>query len=318
MGYGYGPAFQGLRAAWRRGEELFAEVTLDTEQQEQAHRFGVHPALLDAALHTVFIVDQGSTEPQRLALPFSWSGVRIHRSGASSLRVRVTRAGLDGLSVTAFDGMGALVVSVDAVVGRPVDAIQLDGARGEGHDSLFRLEWVEVSAPSANGQARRFALLGDLAAAGVEDRYADLGALGEAIETGAPVPDVVLVAAPSGASSVEAAEAARAGTQQALGLLKGWLGEDRLADARLVVVTRGAVAARNGEVPDLVAASVLGLVRSAQSEHPGRFALVDLDRDGGGEIPWPELLLATDSRSSPCGQTRSMHRGLCGQGEVTR
>ena len=133
MGYGYGPAFQGLRAAWRRGEELFAEVTLDTEQQEQAHRFGVHPALLDAALHTVFIVDQGSTEPQRLALPFSWSGVRIHRSGASSLRVRVTSNGEDAISLqrrpTSMAMRSLLVNVADDLRGR--SCAQLEGNYGE-------------------------------------------------------------------------------------------------------------------------------------------------------------------------------------------
>ncbi|HWM09290.1 MAG TPA: beta-ketoacyl synthase N-terminal-like domain-containing protein, partial [Solirubrobacteraceae bacterium] len=54
LGMGYGPAFQGLRAAWLRGGEVFAEVELDEVQVREAGRFGVHPALLDAALHGVF------------------------------------------------------------------------------------------------------------------------------------------------------------------------------------------------------------------------------------------------------------------------
>ncbi|HWM12055.1 MAG TPA: type I polyketide synthase, partial [Solirubrobacteraceae bacterium] len=54
VGFGYGPAFQGLRAAWLRGGEVFAEVELDEVQVREAGRFGVHPALLDAALHGVF------------------------------------------------------------------------------------------------------------------------------------------------------------------------------------------------------------------------------------------------------------------------
>ncbi|MGW5449920.1 type I polyketide synthase, partial [Streptomyces asiaticus] len=47
----YGPVFQGLTAAWRRGDEIFTEVTLPEETREAADRFGLHPALLDAALH---------------------------------------------------------------------------------------------------------------------------------------------------------------------------------------------------------------------------------------------------------------------------
>ncbi|MER7975135.1 acyltransferase domain-containing protein, partial [Streptomyces sp. NPDC096080] len=50
-GFGYGPAFRGLRAVWRRGEETFAEVALDAGPAGDAAQFGLHPALLDAALH---------------------------------------------------------------------------------------------------------------------------------------------------------------------------------------------------------------------------------------------------------------------------
>ena len=48
VGYDYGPAFQGLRAAWRRGDELFAEVALDDEQAADAARFQIDLVLCDA------------------------------------------------------------------------------------------------------------------------------------------------------------------------------------------------------------------------------------------------------------------------------
>ncbi|MEU8385692.1 type I polyketide synthase, partial [Streptosporangium sp. NPDC048865] len=73
-------------------------------------------------------------------------------------------------------------------------------------------------------------------------------------------------------------ESARALTARVLDLLQRWLADERFADSRLVFVTRGAVATDDGEtVTDLAAAAVGGLVRSAQSENPGRFVLVDLD-----------------------------------------
>ena len=58
-------------------------------------------------------------------------------------------------------------------------------------------------------------------------------------------------------------------------------------------MTRGGVAATREEQPDPASASVWGLVRSAQAEHPGRFALVDVD---GSDAAWSALpaLLATD------------------------
>ncbi|NBH07973.1 hypothetical protein, partial [Amycolatopsis sp. SID8362] len=51
----------------------------------------------------------------------------------------------------------------------------------------------------------------------------------------------------------------------ALELVRNWLADERSATARLVVVTRGAVATRPGEdVTDLAAAAARGLLRTAQ------------------------------------------------------
>jgi acyl transferase domain-containing protein len=73
-GYGFGPTFHGLRAAWRRGEEVFAEVELPEQARAEADRYGVHPALLDAVLHAI-----GATgmlgDADRARLPFAWTGV---------------------------------------------------------------------------------------------------------------------------------------------------------------------------------------------------------------------------------------------------
>ena len=62
-GYGYGPAFRGLRAAWRQGDELFAEAALPEEAAQEAGSFGVHPALLDAVLHAAGLAGM-SGEPE--------------------------------------------------------------------------------------------------------------------------------------------------------------------------------------------------------------------------------------------------------------
>ncbi len=221
QGFGYGPAFQNLRRAWRRGDELFAEIALEETQTVEAERFGVHPALLDAAFHAGLLA-AGEPEPR---LPFSWSGVRLHAQGARLLRVRIAPGQEKGsVSVLAFDEAGAAVVSVERLVARTVDARGLAGARGAGEGALYGVEWVEVPADG-------------------------------------PVDgDVVRV----GEGRSECA--------RVLGLLK-----DAVAgDARLVVVTRGAVAV---EGPDLWGAAVWGLVRSAQAEHPGRFQLIDVDGD---------------------------------------
>ncbi|MFI9815520.1 acyl transferase domain-containing protein [Saccharothrix variisporea] len=131
-GYGYGPVFQGVRAAFRRGDEVFAEVSVD-----DVEGFELHPALLDAALHPA-IPDDGPTR-----LPFAWSGVRLHASGASVLRVRLTPTGDDRLALAAVDPAGRPVLSVDSLTTRPVSADQL--VTRSHHDSLYRLEWVPAA-----------------------------------------------------------------------------------------------------------------------------------------------------------------------------
>ncbi|MEV4383593.1 SDR family NAD(P)-dependent oxidoreductase [Streptosporangium sp. NPDC049644] len=281
-GLEYGPAFQGLRAAWRRDGEIFAEVRLP-ERVSEADSFGVHPALLDAALHAVSFIGLDAAAGTRL--PFSWDEVCLHAAGASVLRVRLTKTGGDAVSLNAMDATGAPVLSARSVVLRPISTEQLtisDG-RGAGQDTLFRVEWaaagglpeadrvpVAVLGPDTLGIAAALRAAGD-----VVPVHADLPALAEA----GPVPAVVLaeVVSESAAGVVESAHAL---TAHVLHLLQRWLAEERYADSRLVFVTRGAVATDAGEVvADLPAAGVWGLLRSAQSENPGRFVLVDMDQD---------------------------------------
>ncbi|MEU0537937.1 type I polyketide synthase, partial [Amycolatopsis tolypomycina] len=136
-GYGYGPAFQGLRAAWRRGDEVFAEVALPEDLRKDAGRFGVHPALLDAALQAATV----GAEPGEPVLAFAWNGLVLHAAGASALRVRLAPSGSDALSVEAADETGGLVLTMDSLVSRPVSAEQLGAA---GHDAMFRVDWTEL------------------------------------------------------------------------------------------------------------------------------------------------------------------------------
>ncbi len=132
QGREYGPVFQGLQAAWRRGEELFAEVALSEDQLREAEAFGVHPALLDAALHTGGLIDEDAGGKQgEVRLPFCFNGVALHASGASSLRVSLSPAGADTVSLAVADEAGALVASIDSIVMRGIPAGQLGAARSK-------------------------------------------------------------------------------------------------------------------------------------------------------------------------------------------
>ncbi|WP_346010826.1 polyketide synthase dehydratase domain-containing protein, partial [Streptomyces sp. SID5910] len=322
-GFGYGPTFQGLRAVWRRGEEVFAEVRLPEEQWAEARHLGVHPALLDAALHAMafggFVRLPGDVAPGgdtgRVRLPFSWNGVSLHATGASALRVRLAPAGPDAVSVTASDGSGRSVLSVDSLVTRAISREQLSREHGTFHESLFRLDWAPAPAVNGAGRPGRWAVLGDddttslptalkSAGAGAE-RFADLSALAESVTAGGSMPDLVFVpfegqpgtvTDPDTVLSVDArralsADGVRTVTHRALALAQQWQSDERFTGSRLVFVTRGAVAARAGErVLDPACATVWGLVRAAQSENPDRFVLLDLDDDEASLTALPRIL----------------------------
>ena len=310
-GYGYGPAFRGLRAAWRRGEDVFAEVSLP--EDAPAGSFGVHPALLDAALHAAGLAGIIG-ESGEVLLPFAWTGVSLHAAGASALRARLRRDAGGGLCLAAADAAGAPVVSVDALVLRPVAAGLLEAAGGGLRDALFSVEWVPVPAAAGPGPSEpsgSWAVIGadpsGLAAglaqwggAGVQVRACpDLAALAAGVEAGDPVPEVVLTGvggAVPDTGPVRPGEVARLVTGRVLGLVQQWLADERLASARLVVVTRGAVAATPDEgVADLASAAAWGLVRSAQSENPGRLVLADLPGVGGPPAAGASGAPATDA-----------------------
>ena len=276
VGFDYGPAFRNVRAVWRAGDEVFAEVALP--EDAAATGFGIHPALFDATLHGGML-DLRPGDP--VGLPFSWSGVRLARTGATSLRVRIGPAGDSAVRIALADALGAPVASVDKLAVRTVDPAQLGRARETTQRSLFEVEWKTL--PPAPGAELRLAVLGDLAATG--DRHPDLYALEEAVAEGAAPPELVLASVPTPAG--DAAGSAGAVAAAALDLVQRWLVSEWLVDARLVVVTHGAVAVGE-ESPDIAQAAVWGLVHSAQSEHPGRFVLVDVD--GDAEPDWAAVV----------------------------
>ncbi|MGW0886301.1 SDR family NAD(P)-dependent oxidoreductase, partial [Streptomyces sp. NPDC002671] len=303
VGLVHGPAFQGLRQAWRRGEEIFVEVTLPEERRAEAGRFGVHPALLDAALH---IVDgqAADTADTAVTLPYAWTGVSLYATGATTLRVRLAPGPRDGVGVLLADESGQVVAAVEQVTTRTVTPDDVaDGGRVP-HESLFRVEWAALPADSVavEGEGARRAVVGPDAAelCGLLPVAAEFAALGEVTlsdEAGrACVLLPFLSGSRSGAGVGDPAEV-RDATRRALEALQEWLAEERFTGARLVVVTRGAVSAVPGEdVTDPAAAAVWGLVRSAQAEHPDRFVLLDLDGHDVSDAVLDAMLASGESQ----------------------
>ncbi|MGD1241699.1 type I polyketide synthase [Mycobacterium seoulense] len=139
-GYEYGRAFRGLRAMWRRGDEIFADVALPDDAGAQDGGFGIHPVLLDAALHAIGV----AAEQTQTVLPFSWQGVSLHAAGASRARVRIAPAGAGAVSVELADGSGLPVLSVRSLAMRPVSAEQLSLAAAPA-EGLFEVAWSPIA-----------------------------------------------------------------------------------------------------------------------------------------------------------------------------
>ncbi|MFF1714066.1 amino acid adenylation domain-containing protein [Streptomyces sp. NPDC058268] len=294
-GLDYGPAFQGLSDLWRQGDELYAVLRLPESLRPEG--FGIHPALLDAALHSILTAeeaddaithhhdsaqggDAGPKRGKRVLLPFEWNDARLYATGASVVRVRVrldsTREQAE-LWVT--DESGDLVVTASLRL-REASA---EGLRTAAEQHLYRLEFQECLSPAA-APADTMVTGGPLAAV-LELPTLDL-------DTGAgPVPSRIVVDATQPSGTPEECTAA------ALIRARDLLADPRLADTELVWVTRRALSVDEGETVDLASAPLWGLLRAARAEgHPVR--LVDVDGAADPDkvrasltIPEPELVV---------------------------
>ncbi|MFF8175606.1 SDR family NAD(P)-dependent oxidoreductase, partial [Streptomyces chartreusis] len=262
LGFDFGPVFRGLSAAWRRGTELFTEATLPGPGHADATAFLLHPALADAAQHAVTYGDLGTLSEG--GLPFSWEGVRLHATGATALRTRITRLDDDTVTLTATDPAGNPVLTVDALVTRPATTTTRTAP-----DALFTVDWQTLGDTTATDL--HLAVIGadaaDLAdALRTPDTTVTVAPDLAALET---APPVVLTRITSEPDDSPIPTALRSTTERALDLVHSWLADPRFADSRLVVATPA--------TGDLPAAAARGLLRTAQTENPGRITVLHLD-----------------------------------------
>ncbi|TMU99350.1 type I polyketide synthase [Streptomyces sp. DASNCL29] len=267
-GYGYGPAFRGLRAVWTRGDEVFAEVALADGQGLSADGFGLHPVLLDSAMQAIAFRDLGAAQAT-LALPFAYRDIALHAAGASALRVHITPNGPEEVVLQLADTGGAAVATVGSVVSRPVATELLDTGTGPARERMFRVGWDELPAPAADTTP-------DTPHPVPVATAEDIRELAETADLG--VPEALLLDLADDGQE-PSASGVREVTGRVLELLQAWLAAPELEDTRLLVLTHGAVAVHHDrELTDPTAAAVCGLLRSAQAENPGRITLVDTDR----------------------------------------
>jgi NAD(P)-dependent dehydrogenase (short-subunit alcohol dehydrogenase family)/acyl carrier protein len=293
-GVHYGPVFQGMRRAWRLGDSIYSEIALEEEQGQSD--FLLHPGLLDAALHALMLAadDSLSGGPQ---IPFSYADMRLHgQGGASSMRIALNvqrdSNGASTLSLSALDGDGEPLLTIERLQLRTVDQSVLQASKHKSNEALYELQWQQLPLPTLNGNAPTIITLQDnhkdTTSRGSNGSelvcYPDLATLTDAIEGGTPTPQIVLVRASSLAPQADPeltgtvlAQSIHALSERVLGLLQDFLAADCLVESKLVLVTDNALSVSEQEAPGLEQASLAGLLRSAHSEHPERFSLIDVD-----------------------------------------
>ncbi|WP_311315020.1 type I polyketide synthase [Streptomyces naphthomycinicus] len=216
-----------------------AEVDLG-EFAGDADRYGLHPTLLDTAVRTALPAG---------TLAVTWRGVSLHASGATTVTVRSAQTAAEGTRFDLTDPAGRPVLTVGAVLAEPFAPARAGLAEALTQDALFQVDWTRLPLPAGTDTP-----------AAVSVRTA------EDVTAGAADADVLLYAVDPAITEPRAAIAA------ALAVLQAWLAEPALERTRLVVATRA-------DGTDLATAAVRGLLRSAQSEHPDRIVLVDVDVD---------------------------------------
>ena len=301
----YGPSFQGLRRAWTLDGEVYGEVSLAESECEQASRYAIHPALLDAALHAGAFMGSSTGEACVGRLPVAFDDVSPGRFGSHSLRVCISPLEDGLISLRAFDDAGKPVVRVGSLAMRAVTREEMLSSRT--HDSLFEMDWSPTSIDPLAVNSQEWLAIGSsqrwpagLWPAEGPQFYSSVRDFIENRERGASIPQVVLAMCPAaegaqGGSSEQVLEQAHANSKWALELIQQWLAEEEwLGASRLVILTRGALQVRAGErVQGLGEAPVWGLVRAVQAESPNRIVLVDLDDDARS---WNALAGALESQ----------------------
>ncbi|MFD2421810.1 SDR family NAD(P)-dependent oxidoreductase [Amycolatopsis pigmentata] len=327
LGFVYGPAFRGLRAAWRLGEAIFAEAALP--DYIDGKDFELHPGLLDAATHACTFAVLNGPDHSGGWLPFAWRGVSLRIPGVAGVRVQVVPSGRGAVELVVYDGGGQVVLSAESFVLREAFPEQVRSMRSPTADSLFKLDWVPLTRAEPSGRTRpgKWMVLTSLTdgesrtlspngagiVATLDDRdtvpivtnpttaTAETGPYSQIGRGPSPptfgrignLPEIVV--APVGVTSLADMPASvHQVTARALALVNDFLTRAHLGSTRLVVVTRHATAAGDDETVDPVAAAVWGLVRSAQSETPDRLHLVDLD---DGDLP-AEAILAEEPQTA--------------------
>ncbi|WP_224770470.1 SDR family NAD(P)-dependent oxidoreductase [Mycobacterium simulans] len=302
-GFHYQTPFRSLRGISRHptlANTVYAEVALpaDTDITD----YGIHPALLDAALHPLaaaFDQTEPSSDPHTPRIPFAFTGVTLHAIQATRLHVQLTSTGADTFTLRATDPTGAPVITIDTLTLRARPDHIRPAAPAALRDSLFHLHWPplpEDAFPAAAAPPAWAVLTEDPdqlpASLRSSPRHTELAHAELAIWP-LPLPD------PAEADDLQRVHTL---TRATVTQLQDWLTRSDTLDSHLVILTRHAVSINvYDRAPDLAHAAAWALIHTAQNEHPGRITALDIDTTAATDHALINVLaaLATPTPAHP-------------------
>ena len=266
---------------------MYGRAVLPEALSSSAEEYGLHPALLDRALHVLSLAEAEDAGDGSLLLPFEWSEVTLVATGARELRVRASvERGGDGEALAQLqlaDGNGRSVARVGGLRLREASEAQIRQALRSEAQHLYRLEWRAVALSAAGPEAAVRPLMvggdGALASRLGLDHFESVSAVVARLDEGGDLPSQIVfdhLSEPGGRILLRRRMRLPG---VCLVELQGILGEARLNETAVAWLTSGAVATGPEEgASGLSRAPLWGLVRSARAEHPDRrLQLVDVD-----------------------------------------
>lgn len=325
-GVQYGPAFQGLGAAYHGDESVrsvLAEVTLPRTVRAQQGSYIVHPALLDACFQSVIALpDVQKASKNSLPLPKGVRSLHGYDSARSTqyCYTRVTK--VVGNEVEAdidlLDENGVVLVAVRGF--RFGTGASDDEQRDQLlNNRLLAIEWQQQRLPEAvPGAPRRWLLvstgesvdpwagelidslkLRDSEVALIQwrpdtDRVAALKLLYDQLESGA-FDGVLVVTAPGAEGGADRVVLQGADQVRHLVRITRELVDLPGEPPRLYVVTRNAQTVVDGDITNLEQAGLRGLVRVIGAEYPHlRVTHIDVDRHTAAQNVAGELVSGSE------------------------
>ena len=308
IGIQYGPAFSGLRAVYTAEDDvttLFSEVALPGSIRSQQSAYGIHPALLDACFHSIFVHPAVQDAGLGELVPVGVRRLRLHHQ-ARNAHYCLTRAALtpDGdfeADVEVMDENGTVLLTLEG--------LQHSAAAGGEqqrtlNERLLSIEWSKRDLPDARPESGPWLVLSVSDAAGPfagqltdalnaealetavpparQERFTDAAQLGRLLAApslGEGFTGVVVVTAPpAGGTDDSTARSGRQVVGEVVEVARV-LAEMEGEPPRLFLLTRDASTVHADERANLEQAGLRGLMRVIDSEHPHlRSTSIDVDQ----------------------------------------